>query len=174
VITLASERAVHAPAIERLLDGAFGPERWQKTCQRLRDNQAPLDGLSLVALAEDGEAVIGTVRLWPVLAGGCRSALLGPLAVAAAWQGRGIGSALITEALARARTAGERSILLVGDAPYYGRFGFAAALTRGLRLPGPVDRTRFLGAELVPGALAGAKGLVRPDSRFARPVPLAA
>lgn len=173
MITLASERAVHAPAIERLLDDAFGPERWQKTCQRLRDGQAPLDGLSLVALAEDGE-LVGTVRLWPVLAGGRRSALLGPLAVAAAWQGRGIGSALISEVLARARTAGEGSILLVGDAPYYGRFGFAAALSRSLRLPGPVERARFLGRELVPGALAGAKGLVRPDSRLTRPVPLAA
>jgi predicted N-acetyltransferase YhbS len=177
VIRLASERAVHTPAIERLLDNAFGPERWQKTCQRLRDAQAPLDGLSLVALAADGTAgaaLVGTVRLWRVLAGGRRSLLLGPLAVDAAWQGRGIGAALITEALARARAADERSILLVGDAPYYGPFGFKAALTAGLTLPGPVDRARFLGHEFVPGALAGATGLVTPARRIGRPVPLAA
>ncbi len=174
MITLASERAAHAPAIERLLDGAFGPERWRKTCQRLRDGQAPLDGLSLVALDEDGERVIGTVRLWPVLAGDRRSLLLGPLAVSADWQGRGIGGKLLRAALARALAAGERSVLLVGGAPYYGRFGFTADLTTRLSLPGPVDRARFLAREFVPGALAGAKGLVRPDRRVGRPVPLAA
>jgi predicted N-acetyltransferase YhbS len=172
VITLASERAAHTPAIERLLDDAFGPERWQKTCQRLRDGQAPLDGLSLVALADD--ELVGTVRLWPIVAGGCRAALLGPLAVDVAWRNHGIGGKLMRGAARRARESGERAILLVGDAPYYGRFGFTADLTRDLRLPGPVDPARFLARELVPGALAGANGFVVPDSRSSRRASLAA
>ena len=167
MITLATERAAHAPAIERLLDAAFGPERWQKTCQRLRDGRVPRADLSLVALS--GDTLAGTVRLWPVLAGDRAALLLGPLAVESAWRGHGIGGALIGEAVARAASAGERAILLVGDAPYYGRFGFSAALTRDLRLPGPVDRARFLARELVPGALAGAAGLVTPaDLRLDR------
>ena len=158
MITLVHERAQDAPAIERLLDHAFGPERWQKTCQRLRDGQRPLDGLSLVALADD--AVVGTVRLWPVAAAGRRAALLGPLAVDAGWRNHGIGGKLMRRAIRGAREAGEQAIILVGDAPYYARFGFTADLTSGLLLPGPVDRARFLARELVPGALAGAKGPV--------------
>jgi predicted N-acetyltransferase YhbS len=94
--------------------------------------------------------------------------------VDAAWRNHGIGGRLMREAIRRARDSGEGAILLVGDAPYYGRFGFIADLTRGLRLPGPVDGARFLARELVPGALAGAKGLVIPDNRSSRRAPLAA
>ncbi len=78
------------------------------------------------------------------------------------------------EAIRRARASGERALLLVGDAPYYGRFGFTADSTRGLVLPGPVVRARFLGRELVPGALAAAAGPVSPDRRASRLAPLAA
>ena len=166
-INITAERAAHAAAIERLLDEAFGPERWQKTCQRLRDGQVPRADLSLVAL-DDG-ALVGTVRLWRVLAGDRPALLLGPLAIDPGWRGHGIGGALIGETVTRAAAAGDRAILLVGDAPYYGRFGFSAALTRGLHLPGPMDRARFLARELVPGALAGATGLVTPaDLRLDR------
>lgn len=157
-ISLVSEEIEHAPAVERLLDIAFGEARWQKTCQRLRDGQVPRADLSLVALA--GDALVGTVRLWPVLAGRRRALLLGPLAVDQAWRSRGIGAGLMTEAIARAAAAGDRAILLVGDEPYYRRFGFRPDLTTGLLLPGPVDRARFLARELVPGALHGAAGLV--------------
>jgi predicted N-acetyltransferase YhbS len=157
-ITLAEERIEHAPAVERLLDAAYGEARWRKTSQRLRDGRAPVRGLSLVALDRDG--LIGTVRLWRVLAGGCPALLLGPLAVDPAWRKRGIGAALIEETLRRATEAGEDAVLLVGDAPYYGRFGFTSDLTRDLWLPGPVERARFLARELRPGALEGANGAV--------------
>jgi predicted N-acetyltransferase YhbS len=86
--------------------------------------------------------------------------LLGPLAIARSHRSIGIGSALMREALRRAAAAGHRAVLLVGDAPYYGRFGFEASLTRGLDLPGPVERARFLGFEIAPFALAGAEGTV--------------
>jgi predicted N-acetyltransferase YhbS len=147
---LLTERVEHAPGIERLLDRAFGEARWQKTCQRLRDGRKPLAALSLVAL--DGEALVGTVRLWTVSAGRRRALLLGPLAVDPAWRDHGIGAALVEEALRRAAAAGEELVLLVGDAPYYARFGFHADATSSLWLPGPVERKRFLAKALRPSA----------------------
>ena len=142
MVTLLTERAEHGPAVERLVDAAFGEARWHKTCQRLRDGQTPIAALSLVAL--DGEALVGTVRLWAVKAGRRRALLLGPLAVDERARDRGIGTALMEEALRRADAAGEDIVLLVGDAPYYGRFGFLAEAAKGLWLPGPVERDRFL------------------------------
>jgi len=158
MVTLTPERPEHGPAIERLLDQAFGEARWQKTCQRLRDGRTPLHDLSLVAIAD--RKLVGTVRLWPVLAGGRRALMLGPLAVDATWREHGIGSQLMDEALKRARDAGERAVLLVGDAPYYRRFGFERTNTGGLWLPGPVKPERFLAHELTPDALDGARGKV--------------
>lgn len=155
-IRLTDARAEHGPAIEQLLDAAFGEARWTKTCQLLRDGQAPLPGLSLVALS--GGALIGVVRVWRVQAGRKRTLLLGPLAVTREWRERGVGGKLIKESLRRAKAAGEDSVLLVGDAPYYGRFGFKSELTRDLELPGPVDPAWFLGCELKSGALARIAG----------------
>ncbi|MFO1146941.1 MAG: N-acetyltransferase [Alsobacter sp.] len=145
---------------EALLDAAFGPARRQKTCERLREGRLPAIALSAV---DASGTVVGTVRLWHVAAGpGRRALVLGPLAVAAQHRGAGLGARLMQAALGKASAAGHRAVLLVGDAPYYRRFGFSTALTEGLWLPGPVERERFLGLELVPGALAAARGLVSP------------
>ena len=162
MITVINERDEHGPAIEQLLDAAFGEARRHKTAERLRDGQAPLRELSLVAL--DGQNLVGTVRLWPVLAGSRkrRALLLGPLAVDARCRDQGVGGTLIEQAIGRARAAGEKAIILVGDQPYYARFGFRPDRTTGLWLPGPVDRKRFLACELTPAALSDAKGPVLP------------
>jgi predicted N-acetyltransferase YhbS len=137
----------------------MGPDRVLKPSERLREGRLPARGLSL--LARDGDRIVGSVRLWHVDAGDDRPALLlGPLAVDPSYQGIGIGSALMKAAIARARAEGHGAILLVGDAPYYERFGFSAELTRKLKMPAPVMRKRFLGLELAPGALAGAAGKV--------------
>lgn len=149
------------PAREALLDRCFGETRHAKTCERLREGRLPAAGLALGAVR--GDALVGTIRLWDVAAGPGRPALLlGPVAVAPELQGAGIGKRLIDEALARARAAGHRAVILVGDEPYYRRFGFARAPVEGLWLPGPVEIGRFLGLDLVPGALSGARGLVSP------------
>ena len=158
---------------DALLDDAFGPARFLKTCQRLRDGSAPAPGLALVATDKDG-ALIGTLRLWPILAGGRSALLLGPLAVAAPSRSLGIGRALIDESLERAADLGHRAVLLVGDAPYYARFGFDRRFAERLRMPGPVERARFLGLELVPGALEGAHGRVIPAVAPAIGLPQAA
>ncbi|MHB2165419.1 GNAT family N-acetyltransferase [Alsobacter sp. R-9] len=171
-IIIRTETTADMPAREALLDAAFGPARFLKTCERLREGRLPAFALS----AEDEAGrLVGTVRLWPVAAGPGRPALmLGPLAVDAAARERGIGASLMRAGLNRAAGAGHGAVLLVGDAPYYARFGFSADLTEGLWMPGPVERERFLGLELQAGALAGARGFVSPTGMAAPRPDLAA
>ena len=160
MIQIRTETSADSPARERLLDRAFGKQRRRKTSERLREGRIPADGLAFTAVDENDE-LIGTLRLWDVVAGSAgRALLLGPLAVDCKAQGRGIGAALMRHAIAEARMRGHAAIILVGDAPYYARFGFSHAPVADLHLPGPVERQRFLGLELVSGALDGAEGLV--------------
>lgn len=158
-VVVAEERPGDVGAREALLDAAFGAERVKKSSEALRKGRLAAQGLSLVAL--DGEEVVGTVRLWHVDAGGVPALMLGPLAVAASHRSLGVGATLMREALWRAAQRGHKAVLLIGDEPYYRRFGFEAGLTCALDWPGAVDRARFLGFEIEAGALSGAKGMVR-------------
>ena len=153
-----SERASDVPARETLLDACFGDNRHERTCQRLRDGRAPAAGLALSAVRRG--ALVGTLRLWHVSAGGRDALMLGPLAVAADARSLGVGAALMNAALMIAASRGHGAVVLLGDAPYYARFGFDTAKTAGLELPGPFERARLLGLELVDGALAGACGMI--------------
>ncbi len=158
-MTIVPEHSYHATAIETLLDRAFGANRTQKTSYRLREGIEPLAGLSFVY--EHGAAVLATIRFWPVTIGTATPGLLlGPLAVDPDWVGRGIGGAMLRRGLTAAAAGGHSIVLLVGDEPYYGRFGFRRSLTRALSLPGPVEPDRFLGLELRPGALNDVSGPV--------------
>ena len=160
MVTIRPEIPSDVAARERLLDRAFGRNRHRKTSQKLRDGRATSPGLAFTALSKSGK-VIGTIRLWDIVAGSAgASLLLGPLAVDSAYKGRGIGSALMQHALLEAEKQGHASVVLVGDAPYYSRFGFRPELVADLHMPGPVERNRFLGLELAPGALDGAEGLL--------------
>jgi predicted N-acetyltransferase YhbS len=166
MIKMRDERLRDVPAREALLDACFGEERFRKTCERLREGRKAAEKLSLVIEDAKGD-VIGTVRLWHVSAGPNRPALLlGPVAVDPSLQALGLGSKLMRAALNRTAALGHRAVLLVGDAPYYERFGFSAEMTDRLWLPGPYERERFLGLELQPGALAGARGLVSATGAF--------
>ena len=159
MIAIRHEKISDFAAREALLDRAYGPGRFAKTSARLREDRLPAEGLSFVATVRG--RIVGTVRLWNVAAGPGRPALLlGPLAVDPACQNRGIGAALMQRAIEAARKLGHRAVLLVGDAPYYGRFGFSAAATASLWMPGPYEQARLLALELVPGALNGARGLI--------------
>ncbi|MBR0797690.1 N-acetyltransferase [Bradyrhizobium jicamae] len=156
---------------ESLLDAAFGPGRFAKTSERLREGRKPAPGLAFVAHLAG--RLVGTLRLWPVVtATGHTCLLLGPLAVAADARRLGIGAALMGHALSKARALGHRAVVLVGDAAYYSRFGFSAQTTGALRMPGPYQRDRLLACELVPDALSGARGLIAasspPSSRLLR------
>lgn len=168
--TIDLENAGDVVARENLLDRAMGPNRRRKSSETLRRGRVPADGLALVARDPDGH-VIGTVRLWNVEAGVTRDGvavdalLLGPLAVDGAHEGKGIGAALMRAAIGEAKTRGHGAILLVGDAPYYERFGFFAEKARHLVMPGPFERHRFLALELKDGWLNGAAGMLVASGR---------
>jgi predicted N-acetyltransferase YhbS len=160
-----AERASDVVAREALLDACFGDNRHARTCQRLRDGRAPAEGLGLSAVAEG--RLVGTVRLWHVSVGGKPALMLGPLAVDDSCRSLGLGAALMEHALAVARARGHGAVILLGDAPYYARFGFSAAKTSELSLPGPFEPERLLALELREGALDGAWGMVVPTDASA-------
>ncbi|WP_293211240.1 N-acetyltransferase [Parvibaculum sp.] len=152
------ETESYTPAVDKLVADAFGPDRFAKTVYRLRDSVEHDTSLALVAI-DKGE-VVGTLRFWPIEIEGTPALLLGPLVTAPNWQGKGIGSRLMHAGLARAAAQGHRIVVLVGDEPYYRRFGFTRALARRLELPGWVDTDRFLARELVSGAMTGVMGMI--------------
>jgi predicted N-acetyltransferase YhbS len=173
MVTIRHERPHDVAAREALLDVCFGAARHQKASERLREDRLPW----LALIATESGRVIGTVRLWHVTAGHDRPALLlGPLAVDAHHRNRGIGSALVQHAIEAARAGGHCEMLLVGDAPYYGRFGFSAERTGKLAMPGPFEPSRLLGLALAPEATraAGPTGLIMPTGAAAVPMPAAA
>ena len=170
---LRAEMPGDVSAREALLDAAMGPGRVRKSSEALRRGRLPAEGLALVAETEDG-TLIGSVRLWNVSAGEREDAavsalLLGPLAVLPGFEGFGIGSSLMRRAIAEAAFRGHDAIVLVGDAPYYERFGFCAEAAAGLTMPGPFERHRLLGLEIEPGALHGAEGMISATGRALAP-----
>lgn len=142
--------------VEALYDLCFAPGRTALSSYRLRDEVEPVRPLCLT-LREDG-VLAAVIRYWPVLVGGRRTLLLGPVAVHPTRQGEGLGGYLIHESLAEAHRLGWERVLLVGDAPYYGRFGFHRL--EGVEMPPPTNPDRILGFELVPGAWQGVTGRV--------------
>ncbi len=168
-IIVTAETADDAAAREALLSRAMGPKWKKKSSQKLRRGRRPSEGLSFVARDANG-VLVGTVRLWDVSLGGNGPAglLLGPLAVDPSLKGGGVGSALMRLAIAEVRRLGHRVILLVGAGAYYARFGFSAARTGLLAMPGPYERDRFLALELVPDAIGDAAGTLKATGRKAR------
>jgi predicted N-acetyltransferase YhbS len=156
---LKAERPQDLHLVDALIDRAFGPGRFVKTAERLREGNTPRRDLSLVAWV-GGEAV-GCVRMWPIHIGDSPAVLLGPFAVEDAWRSQGLGGQMIEAACTAAERAGAGIVLLVGDEPYFAKFGFEIAPAGRAVLPGPVDRRRVLWRALRPGALEGVAGAVR-------------
>ncbi|WP_366655409.1 N-acetyltransferase [Fodinicurvata sp. EGI_FJ10296] len=160
MVTLAPESPDDHHAINLLLDQAFGRDRSQKTSYRYRDGIDPIAGLSMTA--HNGDRLVGSIRYWPIRIGadGHPGLLLGPLAVANHSQGTGVGAALVFSTLETATAAGHEIVLLVGDLPYYSRFGFVPAAPHGIYMPDEnPDRLQL--TALAPGALKGMAGPVR-------------
>jgi len=143
--------------VEALYDLTFAPGRSALSSYRLRDNVDPLGDLCLIARDADG-VLAGAVRNWPVRIGPKTAVLLGPIAVHPTRQGEGIAAILMGACLERAAKNWDR-IMLVGDAPYYSRFGFRRL--DGVVMPPPTNPDRVLGAALRPGAWDGVTGDVR-------------
>lgn len=142
-----------------LYDTCFAPGREALSSYRLREGVPPVQGLCLVARDED-DILGGAIRYWPVQVAGSSALLLGPVAVHHTRQGEGLGRLLIEDSIARATSAGWARVMLVGEAPYYARFGFF--LLDGVRMPPPTNPARVLGRNLMPGAWTGVRGAVQP------------
>ena len=143
VIELVQLHAASPTAIEALLDAAFGADRQQKTAYRLRTGSQPIADLSY-AILHDNELPIACIQCWSVTIDHSRLVLVGPVAVHPDCQNEGHGSRLMQRMLEAALDIGEPPMVMVGDAEYYGRFGFSAEATAGWQMPGPWEPHRLL------------------------------
>ncbi|MDH3669000.1 MAG: N-acetyltransferase [Paracoccaceae bacterium] len=145
-----------------LYDLAFAPGRAALSSYQLREGVDPIAELSTI-VRDEFDAVVGAIRYWPVRIGdaGTPALLLGPIAVHPTRQGEGLGGLLMMDTLDRACSLGWQRVLLVGDEPYYRRFGFRQALTQKLDFPMPVNIERLLAKELVEDSMARISGAVR-------------
>lgn len=160
VLTFAFERPQDGLLIDALVDRAFGPGRYAKTAERIRERARLRRDLSICAWS--GEALAGAVRQWAILVGETPAVFLGPIAVDAAERHRGLGAGLMRRAVAVSKTAGERLILLVGDMSFFAQFGFQVVPPGRVLLPGPADPQRVLWLGLGGAGLDGVAGAVRP------------
>ncbi len=162
MVRLLPERGTDGPEVESLLDLAFAPGRTALSSYRLREGVPMAAGLCRIA-RDDFDTLVGCIRYWPVRIGaaGHAALLLGPVAVHPIRQGEGLGAALMAESLDRARERAWTRVLLVGDEPYYRRFGFTRAQAAGMDFPPPTNPARFLAKALAPGAFDGVSGMVR-------------
>ncbi|HRK24690.1 MAG TPA: N-acetyltransferase [Beijerinckiaceae bacterium] len=158
-ITLHAEQPGDAEAIERLNERAFGPGRFARTAERIREQAGPRLDLSFVARV--ATLLVGSVRLTPIRIGDAAGLMLGPLAVEPAFRSRGIGRLLIERALKEAQAKGLKLVLLVGDLSYYGKLGFQPVPMGRITMPGPVDPARLLLWSADDAARSEAHGAVR-------------
>ncbi|MEM9763168.1 MAG: N-acetyltransferase [Pseudomonadota bacterium] len=161
---LLPERPSDDQEVETLLDLAFAPGRGALSSYQLRAGVPPVGPLCTIA-RDEFDALVGAIRYWPVTIEGAGmpsvdALLLGPVAVHATRQGEGLGALLIIETLEMARELGWERVVLVGDEPYYRRFGFRRDLASALDFPRPINFDRLLAAELIPDAMAGIRGRV--------------
>lgn len=147
------------PAISELHARTFGPGRFVRTAYRVREGTPAISRYCRATYL--GDRLIAAVRMTPISIGGAEGALLlGPLVVDPDFAGQGFGKRLIAEVIEAAKVDGQRLVLLVGDEPYYGRFGFRPVPPGQIAMPGPVNPQRLLAAELADGAMAEMRGLV--------------
>ena len=154
-LILRAEQPEDGPLVDALVDRAFGPGRFTKVSERVREFASFAPELSVCAWF--GERLVGCARMWRVRVGGRPVTFLGPFAVEQGERSAGFGARMIARACEAAQAAGESHVLLVGDEPYFSRVGFAAAPGREVVMPGPVDQRRVLVRALTPqaGPLSG-------------------
>jgi predicted N-acetyltransferase YhbS len=150
------------PLISALHDDVFGPGRFARTAYRVREQMRPTSEISrFCRLAMAGDQLVAAIRISEIAIGGKKgAALLGPLVVASEYAGQGYGRMLTGEALEAARADGIKIVVLVGDEPYYGRFGFKRVTPGAITFPGPVNPARILACELAPGSLVDFTGVI--------------
>lgn len=139
---LTLELPEHEHRVDALSEIAFGPGRFTRTAFKIREGVRHEPNLSFVLFYKN--ELIGSVRLTKIKIGDAPSLLLGPLVVSPEHKNAGFGKQLMERAVQESRKKGHGSILLVGDAPYYERFGFMPVPRGNITLPGPVDYDRLL------------------------------
>lgn len=159
-ISVSKETPADFDAIEAMTELAFGPGRFARTAFRLREGNLHDPDLSFAAKV--GGELVGSVRLTQIRIGKHDALLLGPLVVTPSYKNTGIGAALMRTAVEAARDQGHGLLILVGDEPYYGRFGFEKVPAGQIKLPGPADPDRILACSLVADALATYRGVAAP------------
>ena len=165
MIVLAPEQPDDHWEIEALLDTAFAPGRTGLSSYRLREGVEPVRDLCLTARDDDEAATLaGTIRFWPIQIGDTLepALLLGPVAAHPTRQGEGIGAMLILEALDRAVAGRWKRCILIGDEPFYARFGFKRSLAETITFPPPTNPNRILAKPLIDGGMDGIVGEVKP------------
>ena len=165
-VTILAETPKDAQAIERLHERTFGPGRFVLSAYRLREHVDHLLDLSFTARI--GTLLVGSVRQLPICIGDTPALMLGPLTVEPPFRGRGVGRMLLDRSLQDAKEKGHRLVILVGDETYYSCVGFKVIPKGRAIMPGPVDYSRLLVAELVEGAFDNVSGAIRPDWSKAR------
>ena len=153
--------------VETLYDLSFAPGRTALSSYRLREGVNPVAELSLTA-RDDYDVLVGAIRYWPVViiseppspSRRWAALLLGPIAVHPTRQGEGVGAALMKISLQKAAASGWERVVLVGDEPYYRRFGFTRAEAERLTFPPPVNPNRVLALPLIEGGMANVEGVV--------------
>lgn len=165
-IIIEAETPQHFADVEALFDQGFGPGRFAKTAERLREGNRPLLNLSRVAIKDS--ALIAAGRVWPIEIGGAPVAYFGPFAVDENERHHGLGRIIIDSCVEAAAQAGHGAMLLIGGLEYFSPSGFVEVPRGLLRLPGPFDPERLLWRALRPGGLDGLSGLVSAP-RGARP-----
>lgn len=164
-LTLTAEKREHAVAIERVLARAFGPGRYAKTSERVREHGAILEPMLTRVAVNDGGDVVGVCRIWRVEAADVSIFFLGPLAVDPSEQAAGLGLSLVRDAVAACRAGGGNGIVLVGAERFFRAVGFTPVPLGKLTMPGPVDPARFLWLELRPGGLDKVHGALSAPKR---------
>ncbi len=152
-VVIQREQASDATAVDALVMAAFGPGRFAKTAERVREKSSILAGFTVY----DGAELLGSVRLWSVTSGAARAAGLGPIAVRKTKRSTGLGGLLVQQCIEEAKTLGLDGILLIGDPPYFERFGFVAA--PDAVFSGPVNKQRVM---WLPLSEVSPDGAVRP------------
>jgi predicted N-acetyltransferase YhbS len=149
-VAIIADDARHDAAVDALMDAAFGPGRFAKTAERVREHSSPLREGSRLAFACD--ALVGACRLWPVQAGG-RALFLGPIAVSSTFRSGGLGRRLVAACEAAAVAAGEAAIVLIGEQSFFGPLGYEATPAGRIQLPGPGVGGKLLWKALQPNGL---------------------
>lgn len=158
-IALVPETPEHADALELVLNRAFGPGRFAKTSERVRERGA-LHRFELSRVALEHDKPVGVCRIYAVRAGETPILFLGPLGVDPDAQHHGCGASLVHECVEACRADGAGAIVLVGAHEFFAPHGFTRIPAGRLTLPGPVDPARFLWCELRTDFCDGVSGSV--------------